>query len=267
MVDADGNRPTRWYLRGADVVFPLKEGTSIIGRGREAAVMIPDHLASRRHAEIVVNARSVSLRDLGSRNGVYRQGRRLAEGEVTELADGDVLIVGHSTLVLIKERPRGRFATREAAVETIPTVGPGAATGVGSPHEYMLAEANRASQKGDLDRLERTTSLLLDTLGGVLAQGFGKEDPAVRAAIEHALFLAEKGRRGWIENLFTFLETGGIVISIDVLGRVERVLPSAGHDSLVPIDAYIGSVRGALELGGPRGRALLTQLERLTRDR
>lgn len=71
--------------------FPLKERTSVIGRAPEAGLRIPLQDVSRKHCELVVTATGVTVRDLGSSNGTYVNGRRVAE---SPLDPGDVLEVG-----------------------------------------------------------------------------------------------------------------------------------------------------------------------------
>lgn len=66
---------------------------------------------SRRHCELDIDPPMIHVRDLGSRNGTWLNGRRLKHGgvylenesdrepgEFVPLGDGDVLDVGHSRL-------------------------------------------------------------------------------------------------------------------------------------------------------------------------
>lgn len=54
----------------------------------------PSRVVSRRHAQLECGARGVFLRDLGSTNGTAVGGRRLEQGELVRLRDGDVLNFG-----------------------------------------------------------------------------------------------------------------------------------------------------------------------------
>src|SRR5262249_14704374 len=65
-------------------VHPLREGENIIGRGL-GSLFDADGYLSPRHAEIVLNAAGVVVRDTGSLNGVYV---KLSDEE--ELHDGDI---------------------------------------------------------------------------------------------------------------------------------------------------------------------------------
>lgn len=74
----------------------LEPGQAVIGRGADTSHLLPEPSLSRRHAELQVDAQGVSLRDLGSSNGSWVNGRR-AEG-VVSLADGDRLRLGQLEL-------------------------------------------------------------------------------------------------------------------------------------------------------------------------
>ena len=73
--------------------FSLRNGDTLIGRGRESHVRIDDGGASRVHARIVVaEGGRHTIEDLGSTNGTFVAGRRI-EG-VTELSSGDRINIG-----------------------------------------------------------------------------------------------------------------------------------------------------------------------------
>jgi two-component system cell cycle response regulator len=99
VVASSPDRPLLTVLAGLNEgqVFTLDRAETIIGRGRDAHVGIDDAGISRRHARIVrTDGRRYTLEDLGSTNGVFVNGRRVARAE---LAGGDRVQVG-STLVL-----------------------------------------------------------------------------------------------------------------------------------------------------------------------
>ena len=74
--------------------FALAEGPQSLGSSRSAAIHLAVKGVSRLHAELDVGADRVSLRDNGSRNGTFVNGRRLAEGETATLSLGDRLRFG-----------------------------------------------------------------------------------------------------------------------------------------------------------------------------
>ena len=62
-----------------------------IGRGDHCEVLIPLPQVSRAHAEVVVDGDTALVRDLGSSNGTFVNGRRIQQ---QPLRHGDVLTVG-----------------------------------------------------------------------------------------------------------------------------------------------------------------------------
>jgi len=62
-----------------------------LGRGEQCSVPIPDPHMSRVHAEVLVVAGVATVRDLGSSNGTFVNGRRVQQ---QALKNGDVITVG-----------------------------------------------------------------------------------------------------------------------------------------------------------------------------
>lgn len=81
-----------------DREFPLADGEYIIGRGVDATIPIYDSAASRQHARVIVAGTTVTVEDLGSRNGTYVNGSKVT-GKV-ELHTGDEIRIGGDCLVL-----------------------------------------------------------------------------------------------------------------------------------------------------------------------
>jgi pSer/pThr/pTyr-binding forkhead associated (FHA) protein len=66
-------------------------GRIVVGRDPACEVSHDDSLLSRRHAEFLTTGDTVTVRDLGSRNGVYVNGARALEQVLTP---GDVIQIG-----------------------------------------------------------------------------------------------------------------------------------------------------------------------------
>jgi adenylate cyclase len=87
----------------------LRDGqTLIIGRGFDCDVVINHDSVSRRHAQVVVSGDRATVSDLNSSNGLYRNGERIQEAD---LSPGDIVRFG-SVEASIAEPP----ATREQPV-------------------------------------------------------------------------------------------------------------------------------------------------------
>jgi DNA-binding winged helix-turn-helix (wHTH) protein len=75
----------------------LLEGENVVGRGADAGVRVDLRRVSRRHARILVESGRAVLEDLGSKNGTFLRGQRVASPSV--LQDGDEIGVGTALLV------------------------------------------------------------------------------------------------------------------------------------------------------------------------
>jgi hypothetical protein len=75
--------------------YPLA-ARSVIGRSRTCAVRLKDRRVSGEHALLAWNGERWSLRDLGSSNGTYVDGRSLTPGERAELDRNVPFSFGHN---------------------------------------------------------------------------------------------------------------------------------------------------------------------------
>ncbi len=100
----------------------LDNPTTIIGRSPLATVpLVNDAVASREHAKVVLDLECHEadrgryfLVDLGSTNGTFLNGRRLAPHERCMLSDGDRFTIGSHTFVFVLPlRSGSKFLTGE----------------------------------------------------------------------------------------------------------------------------------------------------------
>ena len=77
-------------------------GTMVVGRDPMCDVSDADPLLSRRHAEFKESAKNVTVRDLGSRNGILVNGVKQAEAV---LHAGDVVQIGHLQVKYLEQEP------------------------------------------------------------------------------------------------------------------------------------------------------------------
>ncbi len=112
-VDRDRRSPSttgsRFWLVGHESRFALIEGANVIGRAADAEVRFPSAKVSRQHARIVVSGDTAMIEDLGSKNGTFVGGERVADP--TPLSHDDeirlgqmaatlrVVVVGHESTV------------------------------------------------------------------------------------------------------------------------------------------------------------------------
>lgn len=78
---------------------PFQNSRLLIGRGDDCSLRIPASEVSRHHCEVVFDEDedAVTVKDLGSSNGTFVNGRKVSEEEITP---GDTITVGPATFVL-----------------------------------------------------------------------------------------------------------------------------------------------------------------------
>ena len=96
-----GGQPGGGPARNARLVsgdgrtYPLAIGSTVIGRGDQANLRLPDVGISRRHARLDFDGAQVVLTDLGSTNGTMVNGQRVS---AVALNPGDMIQLGTTTL-------------------------------------------------------------------------------------------------------------------------------------------------------------------------
>jgi DNA-binding winged helix-turn-helix (wHTH) protein len=90
--------------------FLLAIGEHVIGRDADVAVSLDDSTVSRRHARLVVTAERMMLEDLGSKNGTFCNGTRVASP--IALVNRDIVGIGSVRLTFRLPAPVGSTETR-----------------------------------------------------------------------------------------------------------------------------------------------------------
>ena len=84
---------------------PLQRGVLTLGRGADCDLILADSQASRRHAELRRAGERWQIVDLGSTNGTFMSGGRLAPNVARSLRPGDIVTIGSTRLHLLDEAP------------------------------------------------------------------------------------------------------------------------------------------------------------------
>jgi len=125
---ASGDRwPYLIVIAGSRVgeLHKLTHARTVVGRGASADLRIVDDGISREHVEILVEGDRVTLHDLGSTNGTFRNGELI---EQCEIADGDKILIGSTAILKFTyqdgideayQRDLYRSATRDAATQAL----------------------------------------------------------------------------------------------------------------------------------------------------
>ena len=92
---------------GKEKVFELEREAVSIGREKDCDLMISDPRASRHHAGLRLKNNQVYIKDLGSGNGTYLNGKKIAKEELWPL--GTEVKIGHLSMVLEGEGISGEL--------------------------------------------------------------------------------------------------------------------------------------------------------------
>src|SRR5687768_5312677 len=83
----------------ADVRVLDEGGTLVVGRTKDADVIVDDARVSRRNTEIALRGRQLIVRDLGSRNGT-RVNAAVLKSEERTAVRGDEIVIGPAKITV-----------------------------------------------------------------------------------------------------------------------------------------------------------------------
>ncbi len=180
----------------AEYALP-ETGALTVGRGEKADVRIDLPSVSRAHASVEIVDGRLSIRDLGSVNGIRVRGHRPAQGEAVAFDVGDVVEVGQATLLVLARRVTLR------PLPSAPPVAADAGTVILHPTMVRLYELVARVAASDINVLILgETGVGKELLAEALHRGSARSDqPLVRvncaalapSLVESELFGHEKG--------------------------------------------------------------------------
>lgn len=109
----------RFWLRSAGVEVRIEEGETLIGRGDNCQLRLPDPAVSREHAKVTFGNRELLIEDLSSANGVFVNEERIRAA--TRLWPGDRIAVGHSELIVYSDVADVDVPTELTAPQYVPS--------------------------------------------------------------------------------------------------------------------------------------------------
>lgn len=138
-------------------------GTMTVGRVAGVDIVIDDDSVSRRHAEVIVNGREVTVKDLGSANGTTVNGAPISDDTI--LAPGDIIQFGVVEVMFETggtSGPRAPIARRSATPE--PPARPSRSP---RPHESLDGATSESGGPG-LDPQKKKLIIIASSVVGVL---------------------------------------------------------------------------------------------------
>jgi len=282
----------RFRLRFLLQEFDLAGPEVLIGRSSECHITIEDPLISRKHARVDIRGEEAFVCDLGSRNGVRINGR-LVKGEQL-LKDSDRLHLGTRELcfgVVGKQapppRPTGYMRLCHACgtpypegSASCPSCGaPGLADedtmsgAIAEPKRswtfHLLGEViERALASGRAVEAERLMRRAAKEIDERLAQGDRLEPGHIAMIASAAVRLAKLvGSSDWVAWALTLHRRQGMMLSDEVVERLEELDSQAFPDLHALIDSFLAWYRAQQAQGGRRITADLSRLVRLERFR
>ncbi len=72
----------------------------LVGREADCDLRPPGEFVSRHHCALQLEEFTLRILDLGSKNGTFVNGRRIAAGEATLLQDADLVSVGETAFII-----------------------------------------------------------------------------------------------------------------------------------------------------------------------
>lgn len=232
----------RLHYMGHNLEVP--EGEFIVGRSSSCQLSLDDALVSRKHAVLTVSGGAASIEDLGSRNGVLVNKKKIS-GPIS-LADGDLITIGSQEMTIhgLKDRPMAA-APRRPLFDTMTAASPElfdeptrtnidylAADPDKRVHELSLigAVAEKALQLGRPDDAVRLLDRpMKDLLARAKRIAAGEDVPpidelAVKRAVTLALRIASMSNAGeWVDYV------------LELHAARRQLLPAATIDELYTI--------------------------------
>lgn len=179
-------------IRHGGQVYQLSQRQTLVGRSRRCAIILSSRLASREHCVLERSGAALTLIELGSKNGTWVNGERVARRR--QLATGDEIRIGSDHLEVIESvrpvegEPRRQVETQRMARspaeegfedDSTATVDHASVLDLA---EVLLETAGGAEQR------PQTTRVILAAIDELLDHA-GLTQPYLGAAEEHRLRL------------------------------------------------------------------------------
>jgi pSer/pThr/pTyr-binding forkhead associated (FHA) protein len=267
-----GGRAKRFWLEHEGQNVELRRGTLVVGRSSSCHLVLEDSMVSRRHAELIVFDDSVTVKDLGSVNGLYVNARRL-EGSL-RLKEGDVLQIGQREFVLRSlARETAPISSDRQAAETLHgdvTLGEDPEsedqTHVGDVFDVLGSVAEKVLALDRGDEAERILSGLLQSILRDARDGREITTEISERAASYAVRLASATTRAsWLDyavELYTVLRR---ILPGKIVDQLYDVVRKARGMHVSGLRAYVAVLEEQQVAFGPAERFVMQRIAGLER--
>jgi hypothetical protein len=278
-------------------------GEFVIGRSSACNLALDDALVSRKHAVIHVAEETVTVEDLGSRNGVLVNGEKVAGRRVVRHLDR--ITIGGQDLVLIE------VDVRRASVQTgelvicdgcgtpvttdqkycpkcgLPTMsaqrtlsgatlelkapfgaaaGPDEVTKKGLAFTLLTGIADKALALGRFDEAERILGNFLAAMLDRAREGSPHPPDVVEVATRYALRLAEGlGKARWVDWVFQIHDLTARMMTAPTVESLHGAIRKVRYQDAGKLRAYLATMRARAGDLSANERFLLKRLEGIER--
>ncbi|MEB2314118.1 MAG: FHA domain-containing protein [Sorangiineae bacterium] len=267
----------RWWLEHLGNRFELRASPLVVGRGANCQVVLDDALASRRHAEFVLEDGRAWLTDLESVNGVLVNGERV-EGR-RELAPGDRVVIGKQEFSVFRlKRPSLSVATTQRfTAETLHGIESPLAAGragalrdelaepTGQSFELLGGLAEKVLALGRAEEAERLLTAPLAAVAKAAAEHRLEPGRAERAAGWALKLAVATGKGEWVDYLVEVYRALGRPLPAAVVDELYSALRRVSSVNLAGLRDYVASLQSIRGELGPADRFVLQRLEGLER--
>lgn len=272
MASERANRPSgrlkRFWLEHEGQNVELRRGTLLVGRSSGCHLVLEDSMVSRRHAELIVTDEAVTVKDLGSVNGLYINARRLEGSQ--RIKEGDTVQIGQRQFVLQSAvRESVPVSSDRRMAETLHGDSDAESednTHVGDVFDVLGSVADKVLA---LDRGEEAERILSGVLQSILREA--KEGREVSAAIaERAAAYAVRiafatSRPSWLDYVVELYSQLRRVLPAKIVDQLYDVVRRARGMSVSSLRAYVAILEEQHATLGPAERFVLQRIAGLER--
>jgi len=146
--------------------YELIRHTTIIGRGKDCGLVLPDISVSRHHAQVVKNEEGTFIQDLGSQNGTSVNAHPISNHK---LENGDVIQIGKFVLVYRPKPKRADTPRDDTGLDDYELTGRTAflekVTALGGANAHQTANIDKQDLQSIREAIQRKEKGALVTTG------------------------------------------------------------------------------------------------------